>query len=69
MTTKDFSVSGQPDRGLITTEDSFLSGQVSVRQLRDGYRIGTDAVMLAASIYGGRRAVRASPDQCGPPGQ
>lgn len=59
MTTKDSFVSDQPDHGLITTEDSFLSGQVSVRQPRDGYRIGTDAVMLAASISGGRRAVRA----------
>ena len=43
----------------MTTEDSFLSGQVSVRQPRDGYRIGTDAVMLAASISGGRRSGRA----------
>ena len=59
MTTEDSFVSDQPDHGLITTEDSFLSGQVSVRQPRDGYRIGTDAVMLAASISGGRRAVRA----------
>lgn len=33
-----------------TTDDSFLSGKVYLRQLRDGYRVGTDAVMLAASI-------------------
>ena len=36
-----------------TTEDSFLSGQVHLRQLRDGYRVGTDTVMLAASINKG----------------
>ena len=32
MTIKDSFVSEQPDHGLITTEDSFLSGQVSVWQ-------------------------------------
>ena len=57
MTTED--VSALPEQGLNTTEDSFLSGQVAVRQPRDGYRIGTDAVMLAASIAGGRRPGRA----------
>ena len=36
-----------------TTDDSFLSGQVHLRQLIDGYRVGTDAVMLAASINTG----------------
>ena len=41
---------GQPPA---TTDDSFLSGQVHLRQLRDGYRVGTDAVMLAASINKG----------------
>ena len=41
------------------TDDSFLSGQVSLRQPEDGYRVGTDAVMLAASIAGGRRPERA----------
>lgn len=34
----------------VTTDDSFLSGQVHLRQPLDGYRVGTDAVMLAASI-------------------
>ncbi len=38
---------------LVTTDDSFLSGQVHLRQPRDGYRVGTDAVMLAASINTG----------------
>ena len=33
-----------------TTDDSFLNGQIQIRQLRSGYRIGTDAVMLAATI-------------------
>ena len=37
----------------LTTDDSFLSGQVRLRQPRDGYRVGTDAVMLAASIHTG----------------
>ena len=36
-----------------TTDDSFLSGQVHLRQPSDGYRVGTDAVMLAASINSG----------------
>ena len=39
-----------PGLALATTDDSFLSGQVYLRQPRDGYRVGTDAVMLAASI-------------------
>ena len=38
---------------LETTDDSFLSGKVHLRQPRDGYRVGTDAVMLAASINTG----------------
>ena len=38
---------------LETTDDSFLSGKVHLRQPRDGYRVGTDAVMLAASINAG----------------
>lgn len=37
---------GQP----ATSSDSFLAGQISVCQPADGYRIGTDAVMLAAAI-------------------
>ena len=59
MTTDDNAGSVPPEPGQNITEDSFLSGQISVRQPRDGYRIGTDAVMLAASISGGQRAVRA----------
>lgn len=39
-----------------TTDDSFLSGQVHLRQPLDGYRVGTDAVMLAASINTGTAA-------------
>ena len=49
----------QTDDELMTTQDSFLSGQINVRQPRDGYRVGTDAVMLAASIAAGRRPGRA----------
>ena len=33
-----------------TSDDSFLSGAVLLRQPCDGYRVGTDAVMLAATI-------------------
>ncbi|MDA9667914.1 methyltransferase, partial [Alphaproteobacteria bacterium] len=33
-----------------TSDDSFLNGQIQVRQPRSGYRIGTDAVMVAATI-------------------
>jgi len=36
------------------TQDSFLSGAVFIRQPKDGYRVGTDAVMLAASIHLGK---------------
>ena len=39
-----------PSQPPITTDDSFLSGKVHLRQLRDGYRVGTDTVILAASI-------------------
>ena len=38
-----------PD-GAETTCDFILNGQIKVRQPRDGYRIGTDAVMLAATV-------------------
>ncbi len=38
-----------------TSDDSFLSGAISVRQPADGYRVGTDAVMLAASINPGKK--------------
>jgi len=48
-----------PPPTIATTDDSFLSGRVTVRQPRDGYRVGTDAVMLAAGIASGRRMVRA----------
>jgi len=34
------------------TQDSFLGGQIFIRQLQDGYRVGTDAVMLGAAIRG-----------------
>ena len=43
----------EPDSGLIelpTTEDLFLGGMLTVRQPRRGYRAGTDAVLLAATI-------------------
>ena len=42
-----------PDPLPVTTDDSFFSGQVRLRQPRNGYRVGTDAVMLAASINTG----------------
>jgi tRNA1(Val) A37 N6-methylase TrmN6 len=32
------------------TEDSLLGGRVKLRQLRQGHRAGTDAVLLAASV-------------------
>ena len=32
-----------------TTFDSFLGGQVQVHQPRDGYRAGTDQVLMAAA--------------------
>lgn len=32
------------------TEDDFLGGKVLIRQPRDGYRAGTDPVLLAASV-------------------
>ena len=32
------------------TEDGFLGGRIVVRQPRDGFRSGTDAVMLAAAV-------------------
>ena len=45
---------GQP----ATSSDSFLAGQISVCQPADGYRIGTDAVMLAAAINPSRKQAR-----------
>ena len=33
-----------------TSQDSFLKGQVRIKQFLDGYRVGTDTVLLAASI-------------------
>ena len=39
-----------PLDGAETTDDCILNGQIRVRQPRDGYRIGTDAIMLAATI-------------------
>ena len=41
-----------------TSDDSFLSGAISVRQPADGYRVGTDAVMLAASINPAKKQAR-----------
>lgn len=32
------------------SEDAFLGGRIVVRQLREGFRSGTDAVMLAAAV-------------------
>lgn len=32
------------------TEDAFLSGRVTIRQPRDGYRAGVDPVLLAAAV-------------------
>ena len=34
-----------------TTYDRILNGQIKVWQPRDGYRIGTDAIMLAATVH------------------
>ena len=55
----DQTMTDRPEQTVPTTDDSFLSGRVMVRQPRDGYRVGTDAVMLAASIAGGRQMGRA----------
>lgn len=41
-----------------TSDDSFLSGAISLRQPADGYRVGTDAVMLAASINPAKKQAR-----------
>lgn len=41
-----------------TSDDSFLSGAIAVRQPADGYRVGTDAVMLAASINPAKKQAR-----------
>ena len=35
------------------SEDRFLGGRVAVRQFRDGFRAGLDAVMLAAAVPAG----------------
>jgi tRNA1(Val) A37 N6-methylase TrmN6 len=46
------------DRPLVTN-DAFLDGALSIRQLRSGYRAGLDAVMLAAAVPGdGGRPLR-----------
>lgn len=39
-----------PDGGAEVTEDRLLAGRVRLRQLRRGHRIGTDAVLLAATV-------------------
>jgi tRNA1(Val) A37 N6-methylase TrmN6 len=36
-----------------TTEDKFLGGKLTIRQSRDGFRAGFDAVMLAAAVPAG----------------
>jgi tRNA1(Val) A37 N6-methylase TrmN6 len=43
--------SATQDRPLVTN-DAFLDGALSIRQLRSGYRAGLDAVMLAAAVPG-----------------
>ena len=43
---------------MAVTDDSFLGGQISIRQPEDGYRVGTDAVMLGAAITAGASAGR-----------
>lgn len=40
-------------RPLETTEDNFLGGALRLRQPARGYRAGIDAVLLAATIWGG----------------
>ncbi len=36
-----------------TTQDSFLGGRITIIQPKEGYRVGTDAVMLGAALKGG----------------
>jgi len=40
----------EPVGAELTSEDLFLGGALTVRQPLDGYRAGTDAVLLAASV-------------------
>src|SRR5438270_343571 len=51
---------GGPDRSVARrsagalmafSEDGFLGGRIVARQLREGFRSGTDAVMLAAAVF------------------
>ena len=42
-----------PPAALTLTEDKFLGDRLTIRQPRQGYRAGVDAVLLAASIRGG----------------
>jgi len=46
------------------SHDSFLGGQILIRQPVDGYRVGTDAVMLGAAISGGQAQLHASAGRC-----
>ena len=53
------------DRPAIT-DDSFLDGQIAIRQPLDGYRVGTDAVMLGAAISASNlRASKSSGNSAG----
>ncbi|MEJ2227723.1 MAG: methyltransferase [Alphaproteobacteria bacterium] len=49
MTSNQPIVSSTTSARLATTEDAFLGGQLSIRQVRDGSRAGVDAVFLAAA--------------------
>lgn len=40
----------EADMDMLETCDAFLGGKVMVRQPREGYRAGADAVMMAASV-------------------
>lgn len=44
-----------PERVIDTTEDYFLGDRLQIRQPRQGYRAGIDAVLLAASVEDGAR--------------
>lgn len=41
-----------------TSDDSLFEGRVKIKQPIDGYRVGTDGVMLAAAIDGGKGTSR-----------
>jgi len=56
MTTERHSPQPAPPAAL--SHDSFLDGRVQISQPTDGYRIGTDAVLLAASVQLAEGAVQ-----------